>query len=220
MKKIAGLTMGLVCSAASLGVNADTGNSANLRVIGTIKPAACTVHLGATGGEVNYGPISASSIPPNAYYPLPEKTLPLTVNCGSTAAQMALSVTDLRPSSTVTGILGTGFVESQNFGLGLVAGKRTGGYSVRFSTLSSQGTALYPIRRASGSGAWLYNGNGRIDKHPYQHSWSRTTAATPAFVSSITATLAVKAVINRGSELNLSNDVPLNGLATLIVTRI
>ncbi|MBV4479500.1 DUF1120 domain-containing protein [Pseudomonas khavaziana] len=220
MKKIVGLTVGLVCLAATLGVKANTGSSANLKVVGTIKPAACTVHLGATGGEINYGQIRASDIPPNAYYPLDEKTLPLTVNCGSTAAQMALSVTDLQSSSTVAGILGFGFAESQNFGLGLVGGKRTGGYSVRLSRLASQGANLYPIKRASASGAWLYSSSGLVDKYPYQHSWSRSTAATPAFVNSITGTLAVKAVLNRGSELNLSNDIPLNGLATLIVTRI
>jgi type 1 fimbria pilin len=220
MKKQFGLAIGIVCLAASMGAQADTSGSGNLRVIGTIKPAACTVGLGASGGTVDYGTINASSIPPSSFLPLQEKTLPLTVNCGTAAAQMALSVTDSQAASTVAGILGTGFPESQNFGLGMVGTNRTGGYSVRLSSLTSAGTALYPLKRTSSAGAWMYSSDGRVDKHPYQHSWSRNTSPTPAMVTSVTGTLVVRAVINRGSALDLSKDIPLNGLATLVVTRI
>lgn len=145
---------------------------------------------------------------------------PLSVNCGTAATQMALSVSDTQAASTVAGILGTGFAESQNFGLGAVDGRRTGGYSVRLSNLSSAGASLLPLKRTSSVAAWMYSADGRVDKFPYQHSWSRTTSPVPALVNVVSGTINVKAVINRGSALDLSKDVPLNGLATLVVTRI
>ena len=218
MKKISGLVMGVVCLAASVVAHADTSGSGNLRVIGPIKPAPCTVSI--SSGVIDYGQISAASILPNAFNPLQEKTLPLSVNCGTAATQMALSVSDTQAVSTVAGILGTGFAESQNFGLGAVDGRRTGGYSVRLSNLSSAGASLLPLKRTSSVAAWMYSADGRVDKFPYQHSWSRTTSPVPALVNVVSGTINVKAVINRGSALDLSKDVPLNGLATLVVTRI
>ncbi|MFO2461924.1 DUF1120 domain-containing protein [Pseudomonas sp. 15FMM2] len=218
MKKVSGLVMGVVCLAASVVVHADTSGSGNLRVIGTITPASCTVSIST--GVIDYGQISASTILPNAFNPLHEKTLPLTVNCGTTATQMALSVTDTQAGSTVPGILGTGYTESQNFGLGAQNGRHTGGYSVRLSNLTSGGASLHPLKRSSSGAAWTYSSNGRVDKFPYQHSWSRTTSPVPALVNTVSGTIYVRAVINKGSALDLSKDVPLNGLATLVVTRI
>ncbi|WP_169716627.1 DUF1120 domain-containing protein [Pseudomonas azotoformans] len=172
------------------------------------------------GGTVDYATIPAASLPANDYYHLSEKPLPFSINCGSTATQVSLSIADSQSNSTVPGILGPGFPESQNFGLGMVGTKRTGGYSVRFMNLTATGSSLYPLKRVSQSAGWLYNSDGRIDKTPYQHSWSRSTAPTPALVSSVSGTLIVKAVINKANDLNLSQDVPLNGLATLVVARI
>lgn len=220
MKKIFSLAVGVTCLVANLGAQADSGGNANLKVIGTIKPAACTVTLGTTGGTVDYGLIAASTLQPTTPTPLTEKSLPLNVNCGSTAAQIALSVNDLQASSTVDRILGAGIPETQNFGLGTVGNRRTGGYSVRFSSLNGAGATLHSIKRATQASSWMYSSDGRIDKFPYQHSWSRNTQPVPAFVTSVSGTLVVRAVINRGDALDLGNDIPLNGLATLVVNRI
>lgn len=43
-------------------------------------------------------------------------------------------LSDLQSASKVTGILGAGFTEAQNYGLGLANSKRTGGYSVTLKT--------------------------------------------------------------------------------------
>ena len=143
------------------------------------------------------------------------------LGCGTwTAGRWSLPWPAPEAASTVAGILGTGFAESQNFGLGAVDGRRTGGYSVRLSNLSSAGASLLPLKRTSSVAAWMYSADGRVDKFPYQHSWSRTTSPVPALVNVVSGTINVKAVINRGSALDLSKDVPLNGLATLVVTRI
>ena len=140
----------------------------------------------------------------------------MTVSCGTTPAKFGLKFVDLQAGSKVPGILsalGSGYTEAHNYGLGTVSGRRTGGFSVTLRDLRSSGTALSPIVR-SGAGAWQIN-DGRVTQSPSQHSWRSGTTAEPASVAQLTGTIAVRAVINRGQDLDLSRDVVLDGRATL-----
>lgn len=213
MKKAVGLTVGIICLAASIGAQAT--NVAQLVVRGTITPAACNLSLGG-GGIIDYGTIRSGELSQTAFNPREEKTTSVAVNCGTTPAKFALAVTDLQAGSKVTGILGAGYTEAQNFGLGAVSSRRTGGYSVTLRDLRSSGVVLNPIMRVS-TGAWQ-NSDGKVAQAPSQYSWRNGSTVTPASISQLTGVIAVKAVINRAQDLDLTRDVTLDGRATLVLS--
>lgn len=215
MKKVLGLTVGIICLAASIGAQAT--NVAQLVVRGTIVPAACNLSLGG-GGIVDYGTIRSGELSQTAFNPREEKPISVSVNCGSTPAKFALSLTDLQASSKVTGILGAGFTEAQNFGLGATSSRRTGGYSITLRDLRASGAVLNPIVRIS-AGAWQ-SSDGKVAQAPSEYSWRNGAAITPASIAQLTGVLAVKAVINKAQDLDLTRDVTLDGRATLVLSYI
>lgn len=215
MKKIIGLTFGVVCLASALSAQAST--SAQLVVKGTITPAACNLSL-AGSGIIDYGTIRSGELSQTAFNPREERLTSLVVNCGTTPAKFGITFTDLQAGSKVTGILGNGFTEAQNFGLGAVGTRRTGGYSVTLRDLRTSGVALNPIMR-SGAGAWQVS-DGKVAQSPTQYSWRQSSTVTPASISQLTGTLVVRAVINRARDLDLSRDVSLDGRATLVLSYI
>ena len=215
MKKIIGLTLGIACLAATLSAQATT--SAQLVVRGTITPASCNLSL-AGSGIVDYGTIRSGELSQTAFNPREEKTTSLVVNCGTTPAKFGITFTDLQAGSKVTGILGAGFTEAQNYGLGLVGARRTGGYSITLKDLRSSGVVLYPIMR-SGAGSWQ-SSDGKVAQSPSQYSWRNGATITPASITQLTGTIAVKAVINKAQDLDLSRDVSIDGRATLVLSYI
>ncbi|MBI6910512.1 DUF1120 domain-containing protein [Pseudomonas palleroniana] len=213
MKKIVGLTLGIACLAATL--NAQASTTAELIVRGTIKPAACNLSM-TGGGIINYGEIPSGQLLPTAFNPLAERTTPLTVSCGTTPAKFGLKFVDLQAGSKVPGILnalGAGYTETHNFGLGLVSGRKTGGFAVTLKDLRASAVVLNPIMRI-GAGAWQ-NSDGKVAQSPTQYSWRSGATAVPAPVAQLTGTIAVRAVINKGQDLDLSRDITLDGRATL-----
>ncbi|MGB3124817.1 MAG: DUF1120 domain-containing protein [Pseudomonas sp.] len=215
MKKIVGLTLGAVCLASALSAQAST--SAQLVVRGTITPAACNLSL-AGSGIIDYGTIRSGELSQTAFSPREERSTSLVVNCGTTPARFAITFTDLQAGSKVTGILGAGFTEAQNFGLGAVGTRRTGGYSVTLRDLRTSGVVLGPIMR-TGAGAWQVS-DGKVAQSPSQYSWRNSATVTPASVNQMTGTLVVKAVINRAQDLDLSRDISIDGRATLVLSYI
>lgn len=215
MKKIVGLTLGIACLASAFMAQATT--SAQLVVRGTITPAACNLSL-AGSGIIDYGTIRSGELSQAAFNPREELTTSLSVNCGSTPARFGITFTDLQAGSKVTGILGAGFTEAQNFGLGAVGTRRTGGYSVTLKDLRSSGVVLHPILR-NGGGTWQIS-DGKVAQTPSQYSWRNGASITPAAINQLTGTLAVKAVINRAQDLDLSRDISIDGRATLVLSYI
>ncbi|MEJ5282023.1 DUF1120 domain-containing protein [Pseudomonas sp. MYb541] len=214
MKKMLGVTVGALCLAASIGAHA--ADVAELIVRGTIKPVACNLSL-AGSGIVDYQTIPASSLSPTNFTPLAAKTVSLNISCGQSPAQFRVALSDLKSASKVAGILGAGFTEAQNYGLGLTnSNKRTGGYSVTLKNLQSSSGALNPIMRTSQGAAWQ-NSDGKVAQSPAQYSWRSGATAVPASITSLTGTLEVKAVINRTNDLDLTRDVTLDGRTSLSV---
>ncbi|MGY2398524.1 DUF1120 domain-containing protein [Pseudomonas sp. SDO5271_S396] len=213
MKKLIGSTLGIACLAVALGAQATT--SAQLVVRGTITPASCNLSL-AGSGVIDYGVIRSGELSQTAFNPREERSTTLSVNCGTTPAKFGLAFTDLQAGSKVTGILGAGFSEAQNYGLGTVGTRRTGGYSITLKDLRSSGVVLNPIMRV-GTGAWQTS-DGKVAQAPSQYSWRNGAAITPASIALMTGTIAVKAVINKAQDLDLSRDVSIDGRATLVLS--
>jgi len=213
MKKIVGSAIGIACLAAAVSAQATT--SAQLVVRGTITPASCNLSL-VGSGIIDYRVIRSGELSQTAFNPREERSTSLAVSCGATPAMFGLTFTDLQAGSKVTGILGAGFTEQQNFGLGAVGTRRTGGYSITLKDLKSSNLVLNPIVR-TGTGGWQ-SSDGKVAQAPSQYSWRSGTAVTPASISLLTGTIAVKAVINKAQDLDLSRDVSIDGRATLVLS--
>lgn len=181
-------------------------SSTDLTVTGTITPTACIPSL-INGGIVDYGKISKSELDPNNHSELETKKIPLTVTCDS-AAQFAIKTIDNRPNTADW---------PNRFGLGLINGtEKLGNYALGFldpvgdmtvtgvasndqgqtwSRLSGIGTAL-PT-------SWIAFGNQAAGV------W------TPEFLQNLTVDVVLYTYIVGTKHLTLTDEVNLDGSATL-----
>lgn len=193
--------------------------TADVSVVGTIVPAACVPTIGG-GGLVDYGKIPAASLDPTGYTLLPAMELPLSVQC-SAPVKLAVTATDNRASSRIPGILAT-LPEVQgdagNFGLGTVSGADVGGYSIRpkYDSFTADGAAVHPIFSPDGGQTgWIPSTLGITHDPVHRRAWSLNGQDIPLALSNLTGTLVVRAVLNKGDELPLTNEVPIDGNATI-----
>lgn len=206
----------LLLLATGVSAGAHAAPSAELRVTGVIRPAACTPTL-AGAGVVDYGNIPASQLRTGQATPLAARQLTLTVNCNA-AAKIALVVVDNRATSRVPGI--TDAVQAgahYNFGLGSVAGKNVGGYTLSFDSGASGATAdtraVTSIVSADNGSSWSA-GNGFI-RHDGQYFSFTDNSGQPVAQQQLSATIKVQPFINKAENLPTGQDIPLDGAATI-----
>lgn len=216
MKKIALLSSLIVGSLISLMVHA--ADTTELKVKGVIKPNACTPVFSG-GGVVDYGVIPASSLTAGQYKTLDVKQIGLNINCDS-PTKMAIKLTDNRASSAVSGIVSMVSAnpeEKFNFGLGMVAGKKVGGYALTMDTSTTADAKsvanIYITDRVSGT--WAPNAGG-LDAINY-FSFAQGGTTTPLAMKSLAIKINVQAVLNKPENLPLTQEVPLDGSATIEV---
>ncbi len=212
MKSVSGWTLGALLVA--LGVNA---NAADLLVQGTIIPASCTLSL-HNGGVVDFGRIRAAELSANAYTRLQPRGVPFTVNCDG-GTRVGVKTLDNRSSSKVPGILqaaiGPGYSDVYNYGLGTTAvGQRIGGYALSVRDSVANFPLVNTIVSTNNGSNWS-RGNGALGQYQNTLSWSRFLSTNPALVQRVSGTLEVQAVINKTSELDVTQELSLDGLATL-----
>ncbi|VEI65425.1 DUF1120 domain-containing protein [Serratia rubidaea] len=224
-----------VCALAVLAATtlpAMAASTVDVRVIGTITPAACTPTLSG-GGTVDYGAINPTTLSPADYTVLPEKTLDFSVTCDA-PAKIALKVINGRPGSlagSTENISGAGpapagvqlfsVANTAAVGLGKDGSANIGGYGLRFvpGTVQADSVNVDPLRTSdptlaswgagAASGSILYNG-------PVLHNtWAATGTMTPVAFETLTAKFGVQAYLNHASELDLTKPVALDGLSTI-----
>ena len=180
-------------------------SSVDLTVKGLIVPSACTPSLSG-GGVVDHGKISAKDLNLDDATYLDKRTLTMTVNCDA-PIQFALHPIDNRASSSMS---------SSYFGLGFINDTQKLGYyfltlsnpvadeGVVVQTISS--TDLQNWMRWPEWDAGLYMSVASMDDH-----------TQPLAVKDLTVDLNVYTAINRADGMDLSNEVTIDGSATLEV---
>lgn len=181
-------------------------SSTDLTVTGTITPRACTPSLSG-GGNADHGKISAKDLLPDKYTYLPVVTLQMTVNCDA-ATPYALSPTD---NQSGTGTAGN------YFGLGLInGGEKLGYFRVIPRNVRADNVEVQPIASFDDGLTWLPVGS--------RHFWGSNNiwgvgairdSSTPILVKDLTMDLDVRTGIAPANGLNLTNEVQINGSATL-----
>lgn len=220
-------TLGLIAVTAT----AYAADSVDVKVIGTISPAACAPTLGG-GGTVDYGTIPANALAADDYTTLAVKTLSLSITCDA-SAKLAIHAVNGRPGTsagvTETGPMNSGYAPVDLFsssvtpvvGLGTDGSANDiGGYSIQFmdGSVTADGNAVDVIYKSTAEGDNTFDsGNAEFysDKYDRLISWGATGTTTPVSFTTLSGTMEIQAYLNKASELDLTKEVQLDGLTTI-----
>lgn len=188
--------------------SAFAASTAELKVIGKVVPAACTPSF-AGGSVVDYGDIDANTLNTTTGTDLGWKSTSFNIAC-SAPLKIAVRFTDSRAATKPD-------TDARNYGLGLDGAAKVGSYDIFVKTQSIQadgGDVQYLL--SWDKATWSQRGAGIVAPTGY-FSFANVGETTPAAFKTYSADLDVIAKIAPGDTLDLSKDVPLDGLATLEV---
>ncbi|MDZ4355437.1 MAG: DUF1120 domain-containing protein [Variovorax sp.] len=214
MKKIATLAALVGVAAVMLAPVHASAESAELRITGTIVPAACTPAF-AGGGVVDYGTISARSLNPVGQTMLPDKSIQLTVTCEAPGL-FAVKVVDERAGTAITSLTTIiGYDANMKFGLGAAGGKNIGAYSMEITKATPDQGTTRQLVSLDGGATWLVFAGGMTGDGGKLVAFADNAGATvPGAHISITADIRVVTALDRTSNLPLTQKIPLDGLST------
>ncbi|NUU00908.1 DUF1120 domain-containing protein [Herbaspirillum robiniae] len=207
----------LLCAALLLPAGAQSASSVPMEVSATMTPAACTPMLSG-GGVADYGLMNADILKTGQITALPPLSMVFSVNCDA-AAKFSVIVIDNRTASVVPGIVAAGsgngaLGDDYNFGLGSAAGRNVGGYAIRFVSGSYTGDYQPATLMASPDGnSWNGAANSMASKR-LQYAWGNGGNTTQAY-KALSGSLSVLPYINKPENLTLSQEIVLDGSATL-----
>ncbi|NVZ14021.1 MULTISPECIES: DUF1120 domain-containing protein [unclassified Pseudomonas] len=183
-------------------------STVDLTVKGIITPNACTPSL-SSGGVIDHGKMSAKDLYPDRIYPLPKVTLQMTVTCDAPVI-FALKATDNR--------IGSG--SGSGFGLGFINGtQKLGSYSLTLGATGSPPQADGETVQAIGSfdnGVTWERWNS-FETGTYLSVATLADASIPRATQQLVTPVAYSGYINRTDGLDLSNEVNIDGSATIEV---
>lgn len=188
-------------------------SSVDLSVTGLITPAACTPALSA-GGVVDHGKISRKDLSLGKPTPLPVATLQLSINCAASTL-VAIKGRDNRAGTSAEP--GTG---QPNYGLGLVNGDRKiGWYLLKTANGQADGVDRPVIESSNGTHWSDATHPGLVWQVGGMRALSSSTGgdAAPLPVQVMTLDILVETMIARADSIWLSQEIPLDGSATLEV---
>jgi type 1 fimbria pilin len=180
-------------------------STVDLTVKGLIVPSACTPVL-SSGGVIDHGKISAKDLNISNPTLIGTHTLTLVVSCDS-AISFALHSVDNRVGSSIS---------SSYYGLGLINGnQKLGWFGLILDNPVADGVAVQPIASFNGQDNWYRE--KFWDPGLYMSVASMADDSQPVPVKDLSLELVVETSIARTDSLDLSNEVTLDGSATLEV---
>jgi hypothetical protein len=181
-------------------------STVDLAVKGLITPIACTPSL--SSNNVDYGKLSAKDLKPTSDTYLPLTVLKLIVSCDA-KTRLAIRALDNRLGSAPDGW-------DDDFGLGLInAGtQKVGGYQLKLLNPTADSNPGQAIRSFTGVDDWARDS---IWLPSYYMSVGDGTTDQPTELQVLTADLRIAPAIVRADSLDLSNEVAIDGSATLEV---
>lgn len=187
-------------------------SSIELTVKGVITPSACTPTL-SSNGKVDHGKLSAKDLNPTAPTRLPSARLQLNVNCGAARTLFALRGIDNRLGSSMDG-QGPG-----GYGLGLINNlQKIGIFWISLRNPVADEVAVEPIESLDGVSwsaiddvAWM------SEKLAGFGDGSTGQNRKPIPIQNVDTELWVDTVIAAADNLDLGNEVEIDGSATIEV---
>ncbi|QHF43328.1 hypothetical protein PspS35_05810 [Pseudomonas sp. S35] len=180
-------------------------STVDLTVKGLIVPSACTPNM-SSGGIIDHGKISAKDLRPDNPTLIGSHVMTLVVVCDA-PIQFALHSIDNRAGSSIS---------SSDYGLGLINGtQKLGWYKLMLRNAVADGAQMQPIASSDGGNTWY--SEDLWDAGLYMALATLDDATQPASIKELVTELVVDTSIARTDGLDLSNEVTLDGSATLEV---
>jgi len=201
-KQLSALTACLLLAGTQ---SAFAASSVDLIVKGLITPSACTPSLSGSG-MIDHGKISAKDLVQNNPTVIGNHTLTMTVNCDAPIT-FGLHAIDNRLGSALNG---------SNYGLGLINGtQKIGSYSLILQNPVADSVAVQPI--TSGDYGTTWSAERMWERGYYMSVGAMDDDTQPLAVKDLTMAVQVQTIIARADSLDLSNEVTIDGSATLEV---
>ena len=197
-------TLLIACAPAAF-----AASTVDLTVTGLITPNSCTPQLSG-GGQVDYGKISAKDLSATGTTLLPTQTLQMSVTC-TAPILIGLKAIDNRAGSSIS--------TDGSMGLGLINGdQKLGKYSLYLREPIADERPLQAIAATEGgTTSWSSQAFWSSQYLSSVAVISGDPNPVPTPVQNLTVGLEVMVSIAATDSLDLSNEVPLDGSATLEV---
>ncbi|WP_312629314.1 DUF1120 domain-containing protein [Scandinavium sp.] len=197
-------------------------DNVDVKVTGQIVPPACVPAI--SGGAVfDYGSIKAASLAQDDYTVLSGKSLSFTVKCDA-PMKIAFKTTDIRKDSGFLGpagikLLGADSKDKQLSGLGMINGISIGGYVLGLAGTSylADGSSVSAIYSTDNGSTWKVGGGWLLDDNKLNSVASSDDMTAPIPLTTLSAYISAQAILNKGSELDLTKVINLDGMSTIQV---
>lgn len=182
--------------------------SADLSVNGRIFPGACVVELG-NGGNADLGDVRLDSLQSDIHTVLDDVDLPMSVSCES-AVRFAFQGVDNTPDTSIN---------AAQYGLGRTsADEKIGSARLGLADVTIDGEEGRGRTSVDGGANWvidLFPRNAYIGMNHLLGFNAVLEEASPAAIKNLQGTLKVKATIAPTSALTVTDEVQINGSATI-----
>lgn len=180
-------------------------STVDLAVKGLIIPSACTPSL-SSGGIIDHRKISAKDLRPDNPTLIGTHTMTVAVLCDG-AIPFALNSIDNRADSSMM---------REIYGLGFINGtQKLGWFQLTLQNAVADGVQMKTIASADGGNTWYDEKSWEPGVYMSVADTAGGTQPTP--VKELVAQMTVDTTIARTDSLDLSNEVTLDGSATLEV---
>ncbi|SDX61367.1 DUF1120 domain-containing protein [Pseudomonas salomonii] len=202
--------LSLLSSALLLAISSSAfaASSVDLTVKGLITPSACAPSL-SNGGVIDHGKVAAKDLKLDTWTLLGNHRLEMAITCDAPTL-LALEGIDNQ---------GSAYDSSNAYGLGLVSGKKLGGYTLALDNPMADGAVISVIKSRDNGLSWLEIFPGDVwpaaDLASFGDRSTGSWAPTP--VQQVTAGLLVQTLIAPTAGMDLTTEVPIYGSATIEV---
>ncbi|ECI0415417.1 DUF1120 domain-containing protein [Salmonella enterica subsp. salamae] len=223
----------LVAALAMTASSVMAADSIDLKVTGKIVPPACTPAFGSGGGTVDFGNIPISILKATKDAALPEiRKVPVTITC-EVETRFGVTFNDQRADSRPATEMDVGFVSSEfsslpdyYFGLGVTSEqKQIGVYGLGIEengTKNAAGEYRYTMMSIDGGATWtaahaqsanIYQAVVNSPAVIYGFGKDSETDISPETL--ITFNVGVAAIIQDMNTLHVTDEITLDGLASI-----
>lgn len=206
--------------------NALATESVDVRVIGAIAPSACVIML-TGGGVVDYGAIKPETLSEDDFNVLAGKKLDLSINCAA-PTMVALKSVNSRPTKQTGQVSASGeevvsklpFVKASNIPFIMQddeGGEEIGGYTLSLSDSLVDGEKATLLMHNIGDSTWHANESKTIVNNNTEllTTWGAKNTTMPKAFEMLSATLNIQSYLNKGSALDSTRPIILDGMSTL-----
>ena len=215
MKKVILATAIALCTTSAF-----AGETAVLKVQGTLTNSSCSAELGQ-GGVIDYGNIRLGSLSADTNNTIGQKQIPVSITC-TAATKVGFTITDNRSDSNAqlpVDVKTTPNVTDKyyTYGVGKTAGQvNIGNYSMWMTDVTANGNTVDPIVQNKDwtDSHWIKGSVPRSDTFATT-SFADTGTKTPIAITTATFNFVTNLVIRDTKTLAITDDTPLDGQATM-----